>query len=64
MMQCVLESDKTCLTAWLEYNKRLYPGVIITLKNHEEPGRKWEIKSVSSDMNNKAELRRRQSKDF
>ena len=44
--QFSLRSDDHRTTCWLAYDKRLKPGVLITLKNHPEPDRHWEIVRV------------------
>lgn len=45
--QYELRSDDHRLTCWLESDHRLTTGTLLTLKNHPEPERHWEVVRVS-----------------
>ena len=46
MTQLRLVSDRTSLVTWVEADVRVRPGVRLTLKNHPEPTRLWDVVSV------------------
>ena len=45
LVQCVLQSDKTKIITYLESEKHIVIGNLVTLKDSETPDRLWKVLS-------------------
>ena len=59
VVQCILMSDKTKLLAWLDIpiGKPLRVGNLVTLKDSDDPKRKWRIDHLGAVLE-KSDLKR------
>lgn len=61
--QCYLESlphqgAQTTLVCWLEDRPDLRDGVVVTLKDHDNPSLRWMVQSVGDIVKEKSEIHR------
>ena len=47
LIQVALESGTTRLTCWVDGDRKVRVGNVITLKNSDEPARRWVVRTLS-----------------
>jgi hypothetical protein len=57
VVQCVLTDGKGRIVAWLDRHPHLDVGKFVTLKDYEDPDKKWEVVSMGSEQD-KSKLKR------
>ena len=48
VVQVALESGATRLTCWVDSDRRIRTGSVITLKNADEPERRWTVCAIGA----------------